>query len=189
MRFLRSTGQQNYCVSILSEVDPVAGAVVLSQFRNSMPDGAVISEIALSDALETDVYLGKSRRVFQALHPFIEWVAGTGQKVNDVLWLRFHILYGPAGVYSIVNVFYSSHPSLAPLSGSCKSEIVFTVAQQQSEAPPSVAVVGVDVEAEDGVDFDRLLAAHGGAEFPGGECGHDFGGHGGGAGFEDLKIG
>ncbi len=31
-----------------------------------------------------------------------------------------------------------------------------------------VAVVGVDVEAEDGVDFDRLGAACGGAEFPSG---------------------
>jgi len=38
----------------------------------------VISEIALSDALQTDIYLGKSRRVFQALHPFIERVTGTG---------------------------------------------------------------------------------------------------------------
>ena len=51
-----------------------------------------------------------------------------------------------------------------------------------------VAVVGVDVETEDGVDFHGLGAAGGGAEFPVGESGHDFCGHGGGAGFEDLQI-
>ncbi len=51
-----------------------------------------------------------------------------------------------------------------------------------------IAVVGVDVEAEDGVYFDGLSAADGGAEFPCGEGGHYFCGHGGGAGFEDLKI-
>jgi len=50
------------------------------------------------------------------------------------------------------------------------------------------AVVGVDVEAEDGVDFDGLGAAGRGTEFPAGKCGHDFRGHGGGAGFEDLQI-
>ena len=51
-----------------------------------------------------------------------------------------------------------------------------------------IAVVGVDVEAEDGVDFDGLGSAGGGTEFPAGEGGYDFCGHGGGAGFEDLKI-
>jgi hypothetical protein len=51
-----------------------------------------------------------------------------------------------------------------------------------------IAVVGVDVEAEDGVDFDGLGAAGGGAEFPTGQGRHDLGGHGGGAGFEDLEI-
>lgn len=52
----------------------------------------------------------------------------------------------------------------------------------------SIAIIGVDVEAQDGVDFYGLGAALGGAEFPGGEGGQDFGGHGGGAGFEDLEI-
>jgi hypothetical protein len=51
-----------------------------------------------------------------------------------------------------------------------------------------VAVVGVDVEAEDGVYFDRLSAAQGGAELPGAQRGHDLDGHGGGAGLEDLEI-
>ncbi len=51
-----------------------------------------------------------------------------------------------------------------------------------------IAVVGVDVEAEDGVYFYRLLAAHGGTELPAGKRGHNFRGHGGGAGLEDLKI-
>ena len=51
-----------------------------------------------------------------------------------------------------------------------------------------IAVVGVDVEAENRVDFYGLSAAGGGAEFPAGQGGHDFCGHGGGAGFEDLEI-
>ncbi len=50
------------------------------------------------------------------------------------------------------------------------------------------SVVGVDVEAEDGVDFDRLSAASGGAKFPARQCGEDFRGHGGRPRFEDLKI-
>jgi len=54
--------------------------------------------------------------------------------------------------------------------------------------PSLKAVVGVDVEAEDGIDFDGLGAAGSGAEFPAGKCGHDFRGHGSRAGFEDLQI-
>jgi hypothetical protein len=51
-----------------------------------------------------------------------------------------------------------------------------------------VAVVGVDVEAEEGVDFDGLGAARSGAEFPAGKGSHDSCGHGGGAGFQHLEI-
>jgi len=46
-----------------------------------------------------------------------------------------------------------------------------------------IAVVGVDVEAEDGVDFNRLRATHGGTELPTGQCGHDLRSHSGGTGF------
>jgi hypothetical protein len=53
-------------------------------------------------------------------------------------------------------------------------------------SPDSIAIVGIDVEAEDGVDFNRLHAAHGGTELPAGQGGHKFCGHVGGAGFEDL---
>jgi len=51
-----------------------------------------------------------------------------------------------------------------------------------------IAVVGVDVEAEDGIDFDGLRAAGGGAELPTAQGEHDLVGHGGGAGFEHLQI-
>ncbi len=51
-----------------------------------------------------------------------------------------------------------------------------------------VAVASVDVEAEDGVDFYGLGAAHGGAELPTGQGSHDLRGHCGWAGFEDLEI-
>jgi hypothetical protein len=52
----------------------------------------------------------------------------------------------------------------------------------------SIAVIGVDVEAEDRIDFDGLGAASGRAEFPVGKRSYDFCGHGRGAGLEDLKI-
>jgi hypothetical protein len=51
-----------------------------------------------------------------------------------------------------------------------------------------IAVVGVDVEAEDCVDFYRLSAAHGGAELPMRQRGHDLRCHVGRARFEDLEI-
>jgi hypothetical protein len=51
-----------------------------------------------------------------------------------------------------------------------------------------IAVVGVDVEAEEGIDFDGLGATGGRAELPGGECGHDSCSHDGGTGFDDLQI-
>jgi len=58
----------------------------------------------------------------------------------------------------------------------------------RSSSSVLIAVVGVDVEAEDGVDFDGLRATHGGTKLPAGQGGHDLRGHGGGAGFEDLQI-
>jgi hypothetical protein len=64
----------------------------------------------------------------------------------------------------------------------------FTITETFKNSANLIPVVGVDAEAEDGVDFDGLLAAHGGTKFPGGECRHNLGGHGGGAGFEDLQI-
>src|SRR5208337_1332892 len=51
-----------------------------------------------------------------------------------------------------------------------------------------IAVVRVDVEAEDGVDVHGLSAARGGAEFPAWQRGHDFRGHNCGSGLEDLQI-
>ena len=51
-----------------------------------------------------------------------------------------------------------------------------------------IAVVRVDVEAEDGVHFYRLLAAHGGTEFPIGQGLHDLGRHCGRAGLKHLQI-
>jgi len=56
------------------------------------------------------------------------------------------------------------------------------------KAAQSIPIAGVDVETEDGIDFYGLGAAGGGTEFPAGKGGHDLGGHGGGAGFEDLQI-
>src|SRR6202020_2332162 len=40
-----------------------------------------------------------------------------------------------------------------------------------------VTVVGVDIKAEEGIDFNRLGATGGRAELPGGERGHDFCSH------------
>ena len=68
------------------------------------------------------------------------------------------------------------------------SEIYFDREIHSDRRTVLIAVVGVDVEAEDGVYFNRLHTAHGGAELPGGQGSHDFRGHGGGAGFEDLEI-
>ena len=50
------------------------------------------------------------------------------------------------------------------------------------------AVVGVDAEAEDCGDCDRLVGARGGLKFPAVEGGYDFGGHLGGAGLEDADV-
>src|ERR1700683_2567012 len=54
--------------------------------------------------------------------------------------------------------------------------------------PVLIAVVGVDVEAEDGVYFNWLCAAHRGAELPTRQRGHDLGGHGGRAGLKHLQL-
>src|SRR5208283_116594 len=51
-----------------------------------------------------------------------------------------------------------------------------------------IAVVGVDVEAQDGVYLDGLIAAHRRAELPAVQRGQDLGGHGCGTGFENLEI-
>src|SRR5712691_4049012 len=53
---------------------------------------------------------------------------------------------------------------------------------------PLVPVVGVDVEAEEGVDFNRLCTAHGGTELPAWQRGHNLCSHSSGTGFEDLQI-
>ncbi len=65
---------------------------------------------------------------------------------------------------------------------------LIAIFDQDHRSRSSVAIVGVDVEAEDGVNFDWVLAAGGGAELPVGKCGEELGGHGGGAGFEDLNF-
>lgn len=52
----------------------------------------------------------------------------------------------------------------------------------------SESIVGVDVEAEDGGDFDGLGAAHGGLKFPGAQGGDDFRGHVGRASIENADI-
>lgn len=53
---------------------------------------------------------------------------------------------------------------------------------------PLIAVVGIDPEAEDGGNLDRLLAAHGWPEFPTGQGGHHPRRERGRARFEDFKV-
>src|SRR5580693_3257548 len=50
------------------------------------------------------------------------------------------------------------------------------------------AIVGIDVESEDGVHLNRLVANHHRAELPAGQGGHHFRGHVRGACLEDAKI-
>lgn len=52
----------------------------------------------------------------------------------------------------------------------------------------SEAVVGVDVEADDGFDFYGLVAAQGRLEFPGAQGGYDFGSHIGWARLENVQV-
>lgn len=69
----------------------------------------------------------------------------------------------------------------------CKNLACILTGEPQEYSPPrnftafairSIAVVGVDAEAEDGVDFHGLFATHGGAELPAWQGGHHVGGHG-----------
>lgn len=79
---------------------------------------------------------------------------------------------------------------LSPDQARAKPDSNFMMLDAALKRRPSalITVVGVDTEAEDGVHFNWLLAAHGGTELPTGKGGHDFRGHGGGAGFEDLQM-
>src|SRR5260370_23062442 len=56
------------------------------------------------------------------------------------------------------------------------------------EYESSISVIGVNAEAEKGVDFYWLPTAHGRTKFPALECCHNFGGHSRRAGLVNSKA-